>query len=63
LKEAIERQTHQNDQADPESTLKVKSKGKGQTQYEPKLESKKYRRSSRRTQLQELQHLYQESEE
>ncbi|WP_414583727.1 small ribosomal subunit biogenesis GTPase RsgA [Scytonema sp. PCC 10023] len=63
LTEAIDRQTHQNQQADPESTLKVKSKGKGQTQYEPKLESKKYRRSSRRTQLQELQHLYQESEE
>lgn len=63
LREAIERQTQQNQQTDPESTLKVKSKGKGQTQYEPKLESKKYRRSSRRTQLQELQQLYQESEE
>ncbi|ARV61911.1 ribosome small subunit-dependent GTPase A [Nostocales cyanobacterium HT-58-2] len=63
LETAIERQTQLNQQADPESTVKVKTKGKGQTQYEPKLESKKYRRSSRRTQLQELQQLYQESEE
>ncbi len=43
--------------------MKLKSKGKGQTQYEPKLESKKYRRTSRRTQLQALQDLYKESEE
>ncbi|WP_017315720.1 small ribosomal subunit biogenesis GTPase RsgA [Mastigocladopsis repens] len=63
LETAIEHQTQLNQQADPESTVKVKTKGKGQTQYEPKLESKKYRRSSRRTQLQELQQLYQESEE
>jgi ribosome biogenesis GTPase len=63
LEAAIERQTHINQQADPESTVKVKSKGKGQTHYEPKLESKKYRRSSRRTQLQELEQLYQESDE
>ncbi|MFH7028919.1 MAG: small ribosomal subunit biogenesis GTPase RsgA [Heteroscytonema crispum UTEX LB 1556] len=63
LEQASDRQTHLNQQADPESTLKVKNKGKGQNQYEPKLESKKYRRSSRRTQLQELQELYRESEE
>lgn len=62
LDEAQARQTHLNQQADPESTLKVKTKGKGQTQYEPKLESKKYRRTSRKTQLQELQHLYQDEE-
>ncbi|GAB1542452.1 small ribosomal subunit biogenesis GTPase RsgA [Scytonema sp. NUACC21] len=60
---AIERQAQLNQQSDPESTVKVKTKGKGQTQYEPKLESKKYRRSSRRTQLQELQQLYNETEE
>ncbi|SRR5579883_129261 len=62
LEEAIARQTKLNQQADPESTLKVKTKGKGQSQYEPKLETKKYRRSSRRTQLQELQDLYRDEE-
>lgn len=63
LDEAIARQTQLNQQADPESTLKVKTKGKGKQQYEPKLESKKYRRVARKTQLQELEQLYQESEE
>ncbi|WP_413198746.1 small ribosomal subunit biogenesis GTPase RsgA [Nostoc piscinale] len=63
LEEAIARQTQLNQQADPESTLKLKTKGKGQSKYEPKLESKKYRRVSRKTQLQALQDLYQDSEE
>ncbi|MEA5617410.1 small ribosomal subunit biogenesis GTPase RsgA [Cronbergia sp. UHCC 0137] len=63
LSDAMILQTHLQQQADPESTLKLKSKGKGQSQYEPKLESKKYRRTSRRTQLQSLQDLYQESDE
>jgi ribosome biogenesis GTPase / thiamine phosphate phosphatase len=63
LDEAIARQTQLQQQADPESTLKIKSKGKGKQQYEPKLESKKYRRVSRKTQLQELEQLYKESEE
>jgi ribosome biogenesis GTPase / thiamine phosphate phosphatase len=63
LADACDRQTHLNQQADPESTLKLKSKGKGQSKYEPKLESKKYRRISRKTQLQALQDLYQEGEE
>ncbi|MBE9209663.1 small ribosomal subunit biogenesis GTPase RsgA [Nostoc sp. LEGE 06077] len=63
LDEAIARQTHLNQQADPESTLKLKNKGKGESKYEPKLESKKYRRVSRKTQLQALQDLYQDSEE
>ncbi|KAF3888657.1 MULTISPECIES: small ribosomal subunit biogenesis GTPase RsgA [Nostocales] len=62
LEEAILRQTHLNQQADPESTVKAKTKGKGQTKYEPKLESKKYRRVSRKTQLQELQELYRDEE-
>ncbi|BAZ51770.1 ribosome small subunit-dependent GTPase A [Nostoc sp. NIES-4103] len=62
LDEAIARQTQLNQQADPESTLKLKTKGKGQSQYEPKLESKKYRRVSRRTQLQALQDLYKDEE-
>ncbi len=63
LEDAIAYQSHMQQQADPESTLKAKTKGKGKTRYEPKLESKKYRRVSRRTQLQELEQLYQESEE
>ncbi|MBH8553937.1 small ribosomal subunit biogenesis GTPase RsgA [Nostocaceae cyanobacterium CENA357] len=63
LDEAIARQTQLHQQADPESNMKLKSKGKGQSQYEPKLESKKYRRVSRKTQLQALQDLYQESED
>jgi ribosome biogenesis GTPase len=63
LDEAIAYQTQRHQQADPESTMKLKTKGKGQSQYEPKLESKKYRRISRKTQLQALQDLYQDSEE
>jgi ribosome biogenesis GTPase len=63
LEDAIAQQEWLNQQADPESTLKAKTKGKGQTQYEPKLETKKYRRFSRRTQHQELEELYQESED
>jgi ribosome biogenesis GTPase len=62
LEEAIARQSKLNQQADPESTVKVKTKGKGQNQYEPKLETKKYRRTSRRTQLQELQNFYRDEE-
>ncbi len=62
LAEAIARQTQINHQADPESNMKLISKGKGQSQYEPKLESKKYRRMSRRTQLQALQDLYQDED-
>lgn len=63
LEEAIAQQTHLHHQADPESSMKLKSKGKGQSQYEPKLESKKYRRIARKTQLQALQDMYKESEE
>jgi ribosome biogenesis GTPase len=63
LDDAIAHQNQINQQSDPESSLKLISKGKGQSQYEPKLESKKYRRVSRKTQLQDLQNLYQDSEE
>lgn len=63
LEQAIARQEQLNQQADPESNLKLKTKGKGQSQYEPRLETKKYRRPSRRTQQQALQQLYQEAEE
>ncbi|MEA5577651.1 small ribosomal subunit biogenesis GTPase RsgA [Anabaena sp. UHCC 0451] len=63
LHDAIAYQTFLKQQTDPESTLKLMSKGKGQNQYEPKLESKKYRRIARKTQLQDLQELYRESED
>ena len=63
LEEAIAHQEWLNQQADPESTMKAKTKGKGHTQYEPKLESKKYRRISRRSQQQALQEVYQDAEE
>lgn len=62
LYDAIARQEHLNQQANPESTLKLKTK-RGKNQYEPKLETKKYRRTSRRTQQQSLQQLYQDTEE
>lgn len=62
LEEAIERQTWLKQQADPESSLKLKTKGKGRQEYEPRLESKKYRRVSRKKQQQKLQELYQEEE-
>ncbi|MBG1267984.1 small ribosomal subunit biogenesis GTPase RsgA [Nostoc sp. WHI] len=62
LDTAIAHKTQLHEQADPESTLKLKSKGKGQSQYEPKLESKRYRRISRKTQLQDLQELYRDEE-
>ncbi len=64
LDAAIAHETQLHQQADPESTMKLKSKskGKGQSQYEPKLESKKYRRISRKTQLQDLQELYRDED-
>ena len=42
LAEAIVRADHLHHQSDVESTFKSKTVGKGETQYEPKLESKKY---------------------
>jgi ribosome biogenesis GTPase len=55
LDEAIARQQIQQQQRDRESTLKLKIKDDGKHQYEPKLETKKYRRSSRRERQQSLQ--------
>lgn len=63
LEEAIAYQEAQQQQSDPESNIKVKTKRKGTQQYEPKLESKKYRRISRRVQHQNLDELYQDLEE
>lgn len=63
LQAAIAHQERLHQQADPESNLKAKTKINGQTQYEPRLETKKYRRRSRHTQQQELENLYQEAED
>lgn len=56
LDEVIVRQDVLERLGNEEGNLKLKSKRQGQ-QYEPKLEAKKYRRVSRRTQHQELQDL------
>ncbi|MBD2663359.1 putative ribosome biogenesis GTPase RsgA [Richelia sinica FACHB-800] len=63
LEQAIARQTLLNQQADPESSLKLKTKGKGENKYEPKLETKKYRRVSRRSQVQSVRNWDEESED
>lgn len=59
LVEAIDRQEKQKNTSNEESTLKLKIKNSGKQYYEPKLESKKYRRGSRRERHQTLQELYQ----
>jgi ribosome biogenesis GTPase / thiamine phosphate phosphatase len=58
LEEALERQEALNQQRDPEESFKAKTTESGQTQHEPKLQAKKYRRVSRRSQNQALQDLY-----
>jgi ribosome biogenesis GTPase / thiamine phosphate phosphatase len=58
LEEVIAHQTEQDAMANAESTLKRKAKSKGNTEYEPKLSSKRYRRPSRRSQRQVLKDLY-----
>ncbi len=63
LAEAIAFQQARNDASNPESNLKLMSKGQGQQEYEPKLLAKKYRRESRRSQQQGLQWLENEGSE
>ncbi|MGB7414733.1 MAG: small ribosomal subunit biogenesis GTPase RsgA, partial [Thermosynechococcaceae cyanobacterium] len=58
LEEVIAEQGERDAIANVESTLKRKTKGKGKTEYEPKLSSKRYRRPSRRSQRQDLNDLY-----
>ncbi|MBF2019130.1 MAG: small ribosomal subunit biogenesis GTPase RsgA [Hydrococcus sp. C42_A2020_068] len=58
LEEAIARQEAIQQTRDEESTVKLKIKALGQHQYEPKLETKRYRRRSRREKHQALQDLY-----
>ena len=55
LEEAIVFQAHRNQQSDPDAVMKLKSK-KGEAQYEPRLDTKKYRQESRRTRQQSLKH-------
>lgn len=63
LEEVIDRQEAIDQTRDAESTTKVKSRGDGQLQTEPKLATKKYRRPSRRTQKQQLKDLYSDIDE
>jgi ribosome biogenesis GTPase / thiamine phosphate phosphatase len=63
LEEAIARQESFNRRPDEESTLKLKIKSSGEHKYEPKLESKKYRRVSRRRKNQNIDELYEEAED
>ncbi|NJN86863.1 MAG: small ribosomal subunit biogenesis GTPase RsgA [Leptolyngbyaceae cyanobacterium SL_7_1] len=60
LQEAIAYQATLDHSRDDESNVKIKVREDGQRQTEPKLESKRYRRPSRRTEKQGLQHLYQD---
>ncbi|MBD0334514.1 MAG: small ribosomal subunit biogenesis GTPase RsgA [Cyanobacteria bacterium Co-bin13] len=57
LEEALDRQEALNQQRDPETVFKVKTTEAGQAQQEPKLQAKKYRRVSRRSDKQALQDL------
>jgi ribosome biogenesis GTPase / thiamine phosphate phosphatase len=58
LDEVMAQQAQQDEMTNPESTVKRKAKGKGQTDYEPKLSAQRYRRPSRRSQRQMLNTLY-----
>ncbi|WP_052001839.1 small ribosomal subunit biogenesis GTPase RsgA [Lyngbya aestuarii] len=63
LAEAIKRQEALQQQPDAESSFKSKTKSGGKQQDEPKLESKKYRRDSRRFKHQTLQDICEEMED
>lgn len=52
LKEAQTHQEHRQHRPDPDAALKVKMGEKGQQQHEPRLQAKRYRRLSRRSQRQ-----------
>lgn len=62
LDEAIALHQNRERSGDSESVLKVKSRGEGRLEYEPKLPAKRYRRPSRRTQRQSLQNLCEDPE-
>ena len=60
LAKAIARQEALQQQPDRESSVKLKIKRSGKSQYEPKLQTKKYRRTSRKTKHQNLQDIYEQ---
>ncbi|WP_088892863.1 small ribosomal subunit biogenesis GTPase RsgA [Leptolyngbya ohadii] len=62
LDEVIARQEAIDRTGDPESTTKVKTGSDGQIEVEPKLQTKKYRRPSRRTEKQLLRGIVQDVE-
>ncbi len=55
LEEAIARQQDQRQQAQPDAAMKRKVRGKAQDTYEPRLNHRKYRQVSRRSQQQSMQ--------
>ena len=60
LDKAIAYQESMQQQPDEESSVKLKVKRSGKSQYEPKLQTKKYRRTSRKTKHQNLQNIYEQ---
>ena len=60
LDKAIARQETLQQQPDQEPSVKLKVKRSGKSQYEPKLQTKKYRRTSRKSKHQNLQNIYEQ---
>jgi len=58
LEKAIAYQETLQQQPDQESNLKLKVKKSGKSKYEPKLQTKKYRRTSRKSRQQNLRYIY-----
>lgn len=63
LEESLAYQTQLRESPNPEARVKLKSSQSGEDSYEPKLETKRYRRTARRTQQQALNHLYDEAQD
>ncbi|MGG6237076.1 small ribosomal subunit biogenesis GTPase RsgA [Nodosilinea sp. AN01ver1] len=63
LEEALAYEENLQRQRDPDAALKLKVGEKGQQHQEPKLQTKKYRRPSRRQEKQTLEALYHDSDE
>ncbi len=63
LEEGLVYQTQLRQSRNPESRTKLKSNQSGSETHEPKLETKRYRRTSRRTQQQALNHIYKEAQD
>jgi ribosome biogenesis GTPase len=63
LAEAIAQEEIQRQKSPEESRLKLKIKSSGERHYEPKLETKKYRRRSRRSRNQNIQDFFEDNYE